>query len=57
MKISDGFFKTTLSSVPYVLPYGQNIADHARSLRLNESGALYGMLSPPVRIKAHFCQS
>ena len=40
MKISDGFFKTTLSSVPYVLPYGQNIADHARSLRLNESGAL-----------------
>ena len=40
MKISDGFFKTTLSSVPYVLPYGQKIADHARSLRLNESGAL-----------------
>ena len=40
MKTSDGFVKTTIAGIPYLLPYGQKIADHARSLRLNDSGAL-----------------
>ena len=40
MKTSDGFVKTTIAGIPYLLPYGQKIADHARSSRLNDSGAL-----------------
>lgn len=40
MKTSDGFVKKTIAGIPYLLPYGQKIVNHARSLRLNESGAL-----------------
>ena len=40
MKLTDGFTKTTIAGTPYLLPYGQKIADHAHSLRLNDSGAL-----------------
>ena len=31
MKTSDGFVKTTIAGIPYLLPYGQKIADHAHS--------------------------
>ena len=40
MKTSDGFVKTTIAGIPYLLPYGQKIDDHARSVRLNDSSAL-----------------
>ena len=40
MKTADGFVKKTIAGIPYLLPYGQKIACHARSLRLNDSGAL-----------------
>lgn len=40
MKRIDGYIKTTLSDVPYLLPYGQNIADHMPSMQLNHSGSL-----------------
>lgn len=40
MKTADGFVKTTIAGIPYLLPYGQKITEHARSLRLNDSGAL-----------------
>ena len=52
MKTSDGFVKTTIAGIPYLLPYGQKIADHARSLRLNDSGALLWDTLSWVRTKA-----
>ena len=55
MKTSDGFVKTTIAGIPYLLPYGQKIADHARSLRLNDSGALlWDTLYPGCEQKARF---
>lgn len=40
MQPTDGYVKTTIAGVPYLLPYGQQIADHAPSIRLNASGSL-----------------
>ncbi len=40
LKINDGYLFHEISGVPYLLPYGQNIADFKRSIRLNESGVL-----------------
>lgn len=40
MKISEGFGLFEIGGVPYVLPYGQNIADHKKGFRLNESGLI-----------------
>ena len=51
MKTSDGFVKTTIAGIPYLLPYGQKIADHARSLRLTPVH-FYGIHSPWARTKA-----
>lgn len=39
MKQSSGYLLTTISGVPYLLPYGQNIAEHRRGIQLNETGA------------------
>ncbi|MCD7738930.1 MAG: PqqD family protein [Lachnospiraceae bacterium] len=39
MKPAENFSLQYLSGVPYLLPYGQAIADRKRGLRLNEAGA------------------
>lgn len=40
MKIRDGFLKARLGGQTYVLPYGQNLADHYRGIALNETGKI-----------------
>lgn len=40
MKLNDGFLKTTIKGIPYLLPYGQKIADHVHSVSFNETGNL-----------------
>ncbi len=40
MKPNDRYIKATLAGIPYLLPYGQLIADPATATRLNDSGAL-----------------
>lgn len=40
LKLKKGYRLHNLAGVPYLLPYGQNIADFKRSVRLNESGLL-----------------
>lgn len=39
MKPNTGYILEELNKIPYLLPYGQNIADHRRGIRLNETGA------------------
>lgn len=39
MKRTDGFLLKYIEGVPYLLPYGQRIAEHRRNLRLNETSA------------------
>lgn len=38
MKLTDGFALQNIDNVPYLLPYGQRIAEQRRGMRLNESG-------------------
>lgn len=38
MKMRDGYCKVAICGVPYLLPYGQEIAAHAPNLRLNQTG-------------------
>lgn len=38
MKQSSGYLLKIIAGVPYLLPYGQNIADHRRGVQLNETG-------------------
>lgn len=40
LKIKNGYLLHEIAGIPYLLPYGQNIADFNRSIRLNESGVL-----------------
>lgn len=40
LKLKDGYLLHEIAGIPYLLPYGQNIADFKRSIRLNESGVL-----------------
>jgi len=40
MKRNDGFSLKTIAGVPYILPFGQNIADYKRGIRLDDTGAL-----------------
>ncbi len=39
LHLNDGYLLHELAGIPYILPYGQNIADFKRSIRLNEAGA------------------
>jgi hypothetical protein len=39
MRQHTGFSLQWIREVPYLLPFGQNIADHRRGLRINETGA------------------
>lgn len=48
MKQKEGFVLKTIEGVPYLLPYGQNIADHKRGVSLNETGAfIWNALKEP----------
>lgn len=38
MKLTDGFALQNIDNIPYLLPYGQRIAEQRRGMRLNESG-------------------
>ncbi len=40
MKINDGYSLKCIAGVPYILPFGQNIADYKRGIRLDDTGAL-----------------
>ena len=37
MKQADGYLLETIAGVPYLLPYGQNIADLKRGVQLNDT--------------------
>lgn len=38
MKQTDGYILREIAGIPYLLPYGQLIADHRHGVRLNETG-------------------
>ena len=40
MKVRDGYLQKQIADQTYLLPYGQNIADHKHGMKLNESGIL-----------------
>ncbi len=40
MKLNDGFSLKYIAGVPYILPFGQNIADYKRGIRLDNTGLL-----------------
>lgn len=40
MKLNDGFAIKYIAGVPYILPFGQNIADFKRGIRIDSTGAL-----------------
>jgi len=40
MKRNEGFSLKRIAGVPYILPFGQNIADYRHGIRLNDTGAL-----------------
>ncbi len=40
MKLNDGFSLKYIAGVPYILPFGQNIADFKRGIRIDNTGAL-----------------
>lgn len=40
MKLNDGFSLKHIVGVPYILPFGQNIADYKRGIRLDNTGVL-----------------
>lgn len=40
MKIREGFLQTKVGGQAYVLPYGQNIADHCDGIALNDTGEI-----------------
>ncbi len=40
LKLKSGYLLHEIAGSPYLLPYGQNVSDFRRSIRLNESGVL-----------------
>lgn len=52
MKLKDGYLLHDIAGVPYLLPYGQNIADHRRSMRFNDSSLL--LFQTLEKLSAHF---
>lgn len=40
MKLNNGFALKYIAGVPYILPFGQNIADFKRGIRIDNTGAL-----------------
>ena len=41
MKQADGYLLETIAGVPYLLPYGQNIADLKRGVQLNDTSVFF----------------
>ena len=49
MKRNSDYYLTYLAGVPYLLPFGQMLAGHRRSIRINESGAaVWELLKTPM---------
>lgn len=46
MKQTEGFLLQYIEGVPYLLPFGQRIAEHRRTLRLNETSAFIWKIIP-----------
>lgn len=46
MRRTDGFLLQYIEGVPYLLPFGQRIAEHRRNLRLNETSAFIWEILP-----------
>ena len=38
MKQNKGFILKEIADIPYLLPYGQMIADHKRGMKINSTG-------------------
>ena len=59
MKQTDGYLLETIAGVPYLLPYGQNIADLKRGVQLNDTGVfLWNSLAQeiaPETLLHNFC--
>ena len=54
MKLKNGYLLYESGGASYLLPYGQNIADHRHGMRLNESGKfLYTALLRDPDLFAH----
>lgn len=52
MKQNPSFLLKELAGVPYLLPYGQMIADHKRGIKLNETGKyLWNLLETPMSME------
>ena len=50
MKQNENFLLKELAGVPYLLPYGQMIADHKRGLKTNATGVyLWNLLETERR--------
>ena len=41
MKQNPSYILKELAGVPYLLPYGQMIADHKRGMKINETGKFF----------------
>lgn len=42
MKINPQYTKILLNDIPYLIPYGQAVADFSKALMLNEMPTFYG---------------
>lgn len=52
MKQNNGFLLKEISGVPYLLPYGQMIADHRRGIQTNATGVyLWNLLTEELSLK------
>lgn len=56
MKRNEDFILRKLAGVPYLLPYGQNVADHRRGCKINETGVyLWQLLEQDTTREALLC--
>ena len=46
MKQTEGFLLQYIEGIPYLLPFGQRIAEHRRTMRLNETSAFIWKILP-----------
>lgn len=51
MKLTDGFILQTINNVPYLLPFGQRIAEQRHGMKINHSSAFLWNAIPKVQNK------
>ncbi len=56
MKRQEGYLLHSIDGVPYLLPFGQNIAAHKRGVRLNETGVVLWNLLETEKTKEQILQ-